>query len=503
MSTLAAIDRWDVEADVVIVGAGLAGCVAAVEAYDVGRDVEVVILEKMSEGVHGGSSRCAGQYLYCPPADAVDDLCDYQRALNLPKAIPEPVLRAWAEAVTTNREWIAGMARAVGRELVHRFDRPPDFPDLPGASCVEEVFSIGVEAQSGVWRTFRENVDRRGISVLCGSPAYDLVQDGDSFEVFGVLASRGGQRLAVRARRGVVMCLGSFAANLEMQQEYAGYPEMYSMGCPGNTGDGIKMLQKAGAELWHVRNPGMVGGIYPAVKVPEFPSAFFRGLLEASSWIDIAADHRRFFNEADDYEATHFKVFRHGHWLDPPLPDVLPVHMIFDERTRLAGPLCLDWAGWNAIAEGYKWSADNSAEIERGWIVRADAIGDLAARIGRDPGAVQTTVDHYNACCAAGRDPDHGRAPERLEPISQPPFYAVEIVPGIGQATAGAKRDERARVVGQSGVPIPRLYEAGELGSTMANLYQNGSLLTEAIAFGRIAGRNVVAQRPWESESDR
>lgn len=501
MATLNAIEQWDVEADVVVAGAGLAGCVTAIEAHDVDGDAEVLLLDKMSERMHGGASRCAAQYLYCPPPEAVDDLCAYQRALNEPFAIPEDVLHAWAEAVTTNRDWIATLAQAAGLELLHRFDRPADFPHLPGAACVEAVYSVGLEGESGVWRAARAGVEQRGMQVLCDAPVVDLVQDGDTLEVLGVLARQGGRTIAVRARRGVVLCVGSFAANFEMQQQYAGHPAMYTMGCPGNTGDGIKLLQKAGAELWHLRGPGEVGGICPAVKVPEFPAAFFRHHIQSSSWIDVAADSCRFYDETADYEATHFKLFRHGHWHDIPLPTVLPVHMVMDERTRAGSQLCLDFAGWNAVAEGYKWSLDNTVEIERGWVQRADTIGELATLVGREPAALEETVARYNAACAAKRDDEYGRAPERLEPIAEPPFYAVEIVPGIGQATAGAVRDRHAQVVGQDGVPIPRLYEAGELGSTLANLYQNGSFLTEAIAFGRIAGRTVVQETPWSITS--
>jgi hypothetical protein len=389
------------------------------------------------------------------------------------------------------------MAEDVGTKLVHRFNRPPDFPDLPGAWCVEEVYSVGVEGESGVWRAFRSNVERRGIPVEYEMRAVDLVQNGDTLEVFGVLAERGGHTLAIRARRAVVMCVGSFAANPVMQREYAGYPEMYTMGSPANTGDGIKMLQKAGAELWHIRGPGHVGGICPAVKVTEFPSAFFRDHIKSNSWIDVAADNRRFYDETANYEATHFKVFAHGQWTDLPLPYVLPAHMIFDERTRRTSQLCLDWAGWNAVAEGYRWSRNNVVEIEKGWIQRAESIRGLAALIDRNPDELEVTVERYNAACLTGLDAEFGRDPARMEPIMQPPFYAVELVPGIGQATAGGVRNERSQVISQHGTPIHRLYEAGELGSTLANLYQNGSLLTEAIAFGRIAGRHAAAETSW------
>jgi succinate dehydrogenase/fumarate reductase flavoprotein subunit len=306
-----------------------------------------------------------------------------------------------------------------------------------------------------------------------------------------------GNRVAVRARRGVALCMGSFAANPTMQREYQGYPVMYTVGCPGSTGDGIKMLQSAGAELWHMRTPGSVAGIVHGVKVPEFEAAFIRTAVQASSWIDVAADSGRFYNETLDYDATHSKVNLNGRWVDTPHALVTPIHMIFDERTRVSTRLCNDWAGWNAIAEGYKWSEDNSAELERGWLVKADSLSGLAEVISRDPAELTATVERYNEACRVGHDEEFGRAVDRLEPIEGPPFYALEIVPAVGTMPAGGVRNELSQVVSQSGEPIPRLYEAGELGSTFANLYQNGSFLTEAIAFGRIAGRNVVAEEPW------
>jgi succinate dehydrogenase/fumarate reductase flavoprotein subunit len=496
MATLNAVTAWHLEVDVIVVGAGLAGCVTAVAAREADPTCDVLVVDKLSATMHGGASRCAAQYLNCPSPASESDLMDYQRALNLPWSIPESLLQTWAHAVCNNREWIAASADLVGRELVHRFDRPPDFPDLPGASCVEAVWSIGLEGESGVWKTFRERVDRLEIPVMTEAPAFELVQDADTLEVFGVLVRHEGEVLALRARRGVALCLGGFAANLDMMREYVGYEAMHTLGCPANTGDGILMLQRAGAALWHMRGPGAVGGITPGIKVDEYPSAFIRDHLTVSSFIDVAADDRRFYDETADYEATHFKELRHGHWRDTLLPEVLPVHMIFDERARVGQQLGLDWAGWNAIAEGYRWSADNAVEVDRGWIRRADTIGELAELIGRDPAALQRTVDDYNAACAAGHDAEYGRDAERLVPIEQGPFYAVGIVPAIPGSTAGARRDEHSRVVSTAGTPIPRLYEAGELGSTLANLYQNGSLLTEAIAFGRIAGTNLAAESP-------
>ena len=60
-------------------------------------------------------------------------------------------------------------------------------------------------------RFFKE----RGIPILYETPAVDLVQDPDSLEIFGVIGEHGGARVAVKARRGVILCCGGHAANRE------------------------------------------------------------------------------------------------------------------------------------------------------------------------------------------------------------------------------------------------------------------------------------------------
>jgi succinate dehydrogenase/fumarate reductase flavoprotein subunit len=494
MASLKVVERWDYEVDVLVIGAGLAGCATAIAAKQADPDSRVLMIDKLAGGLYGGASRCAAQYLICPELDEIGDLMTYQRALNEPFSIPESLLETWATAVCHNRTWIAELAANVGQKLEVRLEQDPDFPMLPGSHVARRVWSIGEPGESGVWKTFRANADELGVEIMIGAPAHDLVQDPDTLDVFGALATHDGRPIAIRARRGVAMCLGGMAASLEMMQEYRGYDAMYSMGTPANTGDGVRMLQRAGAEMWHVTTHA--GGVAPGIKVDEFPSAFMRSHIEPSSFIDVAADDRRFYDEAQNYEATHFKQLRHGHWRDVQYVELQPVHMIMDSRTFDHQQLGIDWVGWNAVALGYKWSPDNRVELEKGWIALGETIEELAAALGRDPQSLAATVAEYNAACEAGVDTLFGRDADRLEPIAEPPFYAIQVVPAIAGTTGGGRRDERARVVSTTGEPIPGLYEAGELGSTFCNLYQNGSLLTEAIAFGRIAGTELAARTP-------
>src|SRR5207302_8291534 len=132
------------------------------------------------------------------------------------------------------------------------------------ADCIEALYTLRPAAgepsaqrprmtgtyPSGVWLCFKAHVDRRPeIRILFETPALDLVQDPDTLEVFGVLARRGGETVAVKARRGVVMCVGGYENDPELIRDFAGYDDVHPYGTRGNTGDGIRMLQKAGAAL--------------------------------------------------------------------------------------------------------------------------------------------------------------------------------------------------------------------------------------------------------------
>ena len=136
-------------------------------------------------------------------------------------------------------------------------------------------------------------------------------------------------------------------------------------------------------------------------------------------------------------------------------------------------------------------------ELEKGWITKADTIRELATKLGKDPDVVEAEVKKYNEYCKMGKDPDYGREPSTMQPLETPPYYGINLWPSVVATTGGGRRNKEAEVLDPDGKPIPRLYEAGELGSTLANLYQNGSFLTEAVIFGRIAAKNAAKQKPW------
>ena len=477
---------WYDEVDVVVVGYGFAGATAAITASDAG--AKVLLLEKAPEQHKGGNSRVSANIVFWPADIAGGEA--YFRALAGPYLdnISDAMIRVWATEMHANKAWLEGLGMTpVEMDYV-------EFPQMPGADSVRVLLNgPGPVGGERLWRIIEAAVAARPIAVSYETPAVRLVKEGGA--VTGIIAERVGQRVAIRARRAVVLTCGGFEANPAMLRTYVdGLPELYPVGTPYNTGDGIRMAAEIGAELWHMAN---VSGPLLAFKAPDIAVAQWLNLPHGKSYIFVAADGTRFTMEGEPCSVgdAHGKVLRHGVWGQQPLPT--PVHMIFDDTYRQSGPIGKAGTDWDVVhGNHYDWSDDNLREVAKGWIRKADTVRELALRIGLSPDALNGTVGRFNDAALAGADADWGRSADRMAPLVTPPFYAMAMTPALVNTQGGPRRNQDAQVIGVDGAPIPRLYSAGELGSIYAFLYQGGGNIGECFAFGRIAGRHAAHEVP-------
>jgi succinate dehydrogenase/fumarate reductase flavoprotein subunit len=552
-------DEWEHDADVVVVGFGGAGCAAAIAAHDAG--ARVIVLEKMPAGREGGSTRVSGAVWFDnrDPARAAD----YLRNLSAGKPIPEPVVRAWAAETARNTDWLRGLGIDTAMAVAH----PPEYPELDGSEA--NGGWVGVDGRMGgglLYAALATAVRARGIEVLLACPARELIQDADG-AVCGVRVAGSDGEWRVRARRGVVLTTGGFEGNREMVRDFLPLTDPVLWGSPAATGDGHKMAQRVGADLWHMGNMMTL----PGVRVPGLETGFYASFPHAKGFIYVGFDGTRCYDETIATGHGHARI--HGSY---ELFPTRPMHVVFDEATRRAGPIVAGRdrlaVGWAALVEGYDWSSDNSAEIAlecghespasavirhgggsvgleavaecghespasavirhgggsvgleavaecghespasaaiqhsgsvgleadsvsgNGGIVRADSIAELALALGVDPDALERTVARYNAACAAGVDDQFGRDPATLTPLVEPPFYGFTSGPLLAWTNGGPRRNERAEVLDPFGAAIPGLYAAGNVSSTYSWCKDGGFHIADALAFGRIAGRNAAAR---------
>ena len=513
---------WDYVADVVVVGFGGAGGMAAMNANNAG--VKVLILEKAPQAYAGGNTSVSGGNIFTP--SPVADAVTYLNAMAGPYPIPQDMVQTWAQQMSQNLATLKGLGATAYQqdttaEVPSGYNAAPasflpEFPQLPGSDCAHEI-CCGAAPGRGVdyYNNVASLVQKAGIQVLYQTPATGLVQNPQTGEILGVIATtatggtattpgtNSGTPVYIKASRAVILSLGGYENNPQMLRDFCQLANGGPHGTPYNTGDGIAIVQSVGAALWHMDNISGSGlGFQPTPTSP-----FFGLSMPANGYIYLGADGARFVNE--NISSHHGKIpFNYvanptvtasTTWI--PFPTPFPIQVIFDETTRKAGPITPlpspGSLGWNVVRGIYTWSSDNSVEISNGWIQTASTLQALAPLINRDPTQLSNVVAQYNSYCAAGVDAQFGRAKANLVPIQTPPYYAVSLQYHMFNTQGGAMRNTNAQVVDANNNPIPRLYSAGEFGSIYSWEYNGGGNLGETVAFGTIAGQNAAKETPW------
>jgi len=513
--------QWDRSADLVVVGFGGAGAATALAGAELG--ATVLILEKQPAARHTPSTSMSGGIVMAT-SDVERATAYLHRCAG--GMIPVEVSRAWAAKGTDLVRWLD----QVGADLALERIGGAEHPEFEGAEAIESWAQSrpsdrvppgtavrehkpgakvnvgtgpGAEPGAGLrarrigyeyFAGLRAAVNARSkIGVLYETPARHLIQDA-SGRVIGVEAVHGGRdgrAIRIRAARGVVLTTGGYEFSDEMKINYLKASPMYFYGNPGNTGDGIRMAQEAGADLWHMNQ--MVGRAIGHFELDRQELNFVIG-IHPPGYVITDKYGRRFANEYPQAEMKHsFYYELLAYDAEKNEYPRNPCYWIFDERHMTNGPMVSSLGG--TVGAGYyDWSPDNSREVARGWIKKASSIGQLAAAAGfADPAEVVRTVEEYNKGCAAGADP-FGRPADSLIPLDSPPYYCMPLYPGGPNTCGGPRRDEHARILTPFGRPIPGLYGAGELGEAVGLLYPaNGGNLSESVCFGRIAAEHAMA----------
>lgn len=513
---------FDESFDVIVAGFGFGGAATAIEAHDHG--ARVLLIEKMPHP--GGISICAGGGIRC--AKDEHGALEYIKATNA-GTTPDHVLREYVRGTLELESWFRRLARVDGAEIGLR-DRQANYP-FPGSRSFQYVLVKSVPefdaaseyphvhgARDGVmvFKVVHDNIKSRGVEVRYDCAAERLLTNGNG-EVRGLRVSSGGRRLALAARRAVVLACGGFEADYETQKQICRMRFLQSVATRANTGDGIRMAQEAGAGLWHMWNlhasygfrspdPGCPFAIRikrlpdwtPNAGTPngEWSTWKTSGAPPQMSWILLDRDGRRFMNEYPPYlQDTSHRSFDVFDTVNLRFQNQ-PAYLVVDDDGRKLYPL-----GHQVFNDGayqpYRWSQDNLREVETGVLRRAGSIEELARIIGSNPAVLDETIRRWNQFCTDGTDADFGRPPVSMMPVATPPFLVGEVWPVLSNTQGGPVHDERQRVLNSFGEPIPRLYEAGELGSIWGHLYLGGSNLSECFVTGRIAGREAARHSPW------
>jgi succinate dehydrogenase/fumarate reductase flavoprotein subunit len=481
------------EFDVIIVGGGGSGAAAAIEAME--RGASVIVLEKTSS--LGGSTQESGGSVRL--IDDAESAVEHYWTLTQ-GTTPRSVMEAFVDGLLELPDWI----EAHDGELVlvpnHNYTRwvfparrpGTAFPHVPGASGLGRRAHLAPMSPdrprgAAMWDFLSRNLARLDVPVFTGTRVIKLIEEGPSRAVVGVEVEVPDGTIQIRSKRGVILCCGGFAYDPEMIRQYFGIP-LPALSPPGrNAGDGIRMAQQVGADLWHMSGASTTVGY----KFPEL-NAGFHCRMPDYGFVMVDQNAKRYTSE------THLE--NHAAHLIMITQDTItgeftriPSFVIFDEVTRKAGLLASLDSGEN---RHYPWSDDNSAEVEKGWILKANTLEEIGELLGLPVLELRATIDDFNQCKDNEVADRLGRLPEQMRAIRESPFYGVPVYPSFVNTQGGPRRNSEAAILRPDGSLIPGLYGAGELGSIWNRLYPGAGNVSECLVFGRIAGRSAMSKRP-------
>ncbi|GIW08461.1 MAG: flavocytochrome c [Dehalococcoidia bacterium] len=468
--------------DIIAVGAGTAGLILAYSAAEAG--ARVLLLEKtdriggtlyISSGMFsaGGTKRQRERGIEDSPDEHFADIIRISR-----DTVNRELVRRYVDIAPALVDWLQ--------------DNGFEFEEsCPVIIYGHEPYSKprtywGAENGRSLLKLFKRLLEpyfaSGQVRVVLNAPAEQLVMEDD--RVVGVVA--GGREYRAPA---VVLTTGGYANSPELFARFTGGRRLVSIGNLASTGDGIVLGEQVGAQIvgsqyflptfGGIEDPDQPGRVYASgpdewdINARLVPQT----RLPWEIWVNQHGE--RFIREDEESVDNRERVLLQQ-------PD-MRFWVVFDDRILdESPPLILRWP-----AEELRAKAK-----EGRFVLAAETLADLAAKMDVPAAALERTVNAYNAALERGAPDPLGRAHRPL-PIVQPPFYAIKQQGIVLRTWTGLRADRELRIVRPDGTPIAGLYGAGEvLGAATfsGDSFCGGMSIGPALAFGRELGKRLAQQ---------
>jgi fumarate reductase flavoprotein subunit len=458
--------------DVVVVGSGVAGLSAAIEASRAGASVLLV----ESQGQLGGSSALSGGIIMAAGTslqrragieDSADDLFHDYLLFNQYRVAPA-LVRRLADDSGPAVEWLMSLGVEFHSELMFAAEERCPRSHVPrrGGRGVVKVMTALLEDEPAVDIALGRRINRI------------LTRDG---RVVGVAVDDD----AVTAGA-VILASGGFGAN------------------PALWGEHLPSLASAGGAAWYIGAAGAQGDVFSFAaqagadvvghdRALVIPTPGFSNTIEVyfPGWL-VMVD-RGGARRVDESASYALMQVAHRTWG--------PLFALFDETAKKEAqpgrpPSYKQMIlGVDPASMPSNWTEPVIDEmVAAGRVRRAPTLEDLARLLAIDPAGLRASVARYNDTVRDGAADEFGKDAKFLREIAAPPFYGAELRLAILCLTSkGVRIDASARVLDRSGTPIEGLFAAGECtGGVLGDVYVgSGNSYANCVVFGRAAGRSA------------
>ncbi len=472
--------------DVVIVGAGASGFVAAVEAAN--RGLTTLVLEKGRTTGGSGNYMDGGLAVNSTIQQAAGEKLDPQAVLQaaLSYSHYEADSRIWRNYIRqspANIEWLQGLGV--------KFDGI--LPVGDGMHTMHLYTGRGAQLIHG---TLEPKAQAAGAEVVTSITVNQLIMD-DEQTVTGVKATdfTTKQNVTITAKA-VILATGGYLNDPELMQTYTNYAErLIPVNSGKNTGDGLTMAWQVGARRYRMGTSQLFGGQINDQTKPAYLNwqTQLNGAASQQALLWVNQTGQRFVNEfsalqnfaeAGNALSTQNKVF-----------SILSQNNI----ATLQDHILKEMGTWSYPDDKLPDLMDEiqaALDKQAAFITQADTIAALATQLSLPD--LPTTVADYNTAAKTGVDTDFGKPAKFLLPVDQGPYYAIELGASAFCTMGGLQIDPQNRVLTSDGSPIPGLYAAGNdaAGVLTGDTYGVNLPGTESgftIYSGRNAAKNVQA----------
>lgn len=469
---------WNDEADFVVVGFGIAGACAAIEAKAAGADV--LVLERGS-GVSGTTTNAAGHFylgggtpvqVACGFEDTADDMYDYLTAVT-PDPVPEKI-RLYCDGSVAHFHWLEAQGVPFDRsyypfksvvqptrECLIWTGNEKVWPYRDMARPAPRGHKVAFDGEEGggalAVQTLAAKAQEMGVRASFDMRVRQLVAD-ERGRVIGVRATQFDRDFFIRARKAVMLAAGGFGMNQEMVAHYVPdlLPPTFVQGGPNDDGMSILLGMSAGGDVRNMEKPFITCPFYP-------PEQLLKGVLVNKHGMRFVAE--------DSYHSRTGVISREQ-------PDGI-VYLIVDQ----------------AIFAYPRFAEMMNQQLVDGW----ETVEEMEAGLSLPPGSLVRTLSEYNRHAAEGDDPEFRKYSDWVVPLDNAPYAAFDLSVGkaiyTGFTLGGLAVSVDAEVLTADGKPVPGLYAAGACASNIAQDsrgYASGTCIGEASFFGRRGGRHAA-----------
>ena len=461
------------DADIVVVGSGIAGFMASMIAKEQAPDLKIVLLEK--NGFWGGSTlfaECNGPATVKTPEEARQVAASHLKSTNY---IANPML--WYEQALdagVNSAWLFGKHKVGWYQGMG----PAFYEGGNGSSAINKYLAPDAEAL--------------GVDMRRNARAKALVLE-DEYTCTGVQYVDADGKIVQLNAKAVILCTGGLSTNKALLAYYSSQDMEKTIGWgAGQDGDGHLMAEQTA----HGRaNHLTVSSLFNNVEGFAYDSPL--GVAVAMQYTDLFVneDGIRF---ADESQGGMLGTSESGKLIEGEgyVWSILDQSMV--EKYE-AGGCTRHYSGFADACVGAE--LDLKTEIEAALadeklskvVFSADTVEELAEKIGVDPAALAATVANYNSYAESGVDEEWGKAAENLWACDTAPFYAFRLSSGMLNTNGGIRINRNAQVVDARFKPVTGLYAAGVCTSGWdGELYGGGSCQTVGMWAGSKAARHAL-----------